>query len=93
MNKKNKSRLVLLISAYISIVSFVMTGFIGGGMLPYQDPSPELLKKYNDYLQTYTPILNILMIIFFISTVVFMINSIQLIIKLFRKSKNNSNIT
>ncbi len=93
MNKKNKPKLILLISASISVVSFIIAGFIGASMLPYQDPPLELLKQYNNYVETYTPILNILMIIFFISFVTFIISVIKLIIKFFKKDKNISNIT
>lgn len=90
MNKKNKLTIVVFLSLAITIVSFFIAGNITGCLLPYQDPPPELLKQYNEYVKTYTPVWYTMLIIFLVSLIAFIVSVIKLFIYLIKKDKNIS---
>ncbi len=87
--KRDLKRLLVIVtfSFVIAVMAFTVAGVVGSGLLPYQDPTPELLEKHTDYVNAYTPIWYLLMVTFFISFVIFLINSTKLIIMVIKDKK------
>ncbi len=72
---------ILIFSILTTLISFITSSYIGSKMMPFQDAPKELLEKQNAYIKTYTPLMNILDIVFlfsliitFISLVIFLKN-------------------
>jgi hypothetical protein len=86
--KKNKLAAIVFLSFVVSMVAFFTLGYISGESLPYQDPSPELEKQYDEYVKNYDSIWYISLIIFSISFITFISSSVKLIIKMIKKNTN-----
>lgn len=77
---------ILIFSILTSLISFIISSYIGSKMMPFQDAPNELLEKQNAYIKTYTPLMNILDIIFLFSLI---ITFFSLVICFKNKKKTN----
>ncbi len=79
---------IAVLSSVVALVSFIAAGLISGYLLPYQDPTPELLREYNDNVNIYMQIWNVLCITFLVSLVVCIVSTIKLLF--FTKSRKEN---
>jgi amino acid transporter len=79
---------IIIFSGLTTIITFILSNYIFSKMMPYQDAPKELLEEQNVYIKTYTPLMNLLDIIFLISLIITLI-SFFIILKNRRKNKIN----
>jgi hypothetical protein len=86
MTKKDNLPTIVLSSLITSGISFLVFGYISASSLPYQDPPPELLRQYNEFIETYTPVMYTAFAVFVVSFITFCISGAKLVMREFGKS-------